>query len=148
MRQQLLPELGPAGSRVVLLVDDNPDFCESCITRLEEEAMQMNPDVRVTFATLRSRRSFDEMVALLEAEGRLADVVYALVDLKLPTTAEQREEEETDQIQNGCHVLDSLRRMEKPTYLVSSVPREQVNKRVRKRFRVNFVEKKDFSSQS
>lgn len=126
----------------VLLIDDDEGFSHGCIRKLDEEVQRIrNGEVRLKFEPIVSRSGFDLIFDRLMAQGRLGNIVYALVDLKLPSEKEA-EESTVQQIENGSHVLERLRKeSEIPIYLISSASRELVDTSVLQHAQVRFVEK-------
>lgn len=138
---------------VILVIDDDPNFRAQCIEdlsseldRLDERFKDRDPWKEVlTFRALDSLESFGDLMAYLKAWKRVDQIVYAIVDLKLPTRSGGEGEDDTPtMIRNGKCVLDALDQAQIPKALVSSADSEIVAEKVLRKKEVPFIAKTHF----
>src|SRR5947199_4285398 len=111
------------GTKRVLVIDDDEEFRTLCISRIKRLLAELEPkknDIEVVPAD--SLEKFEALLATLKADGRERDLIYALVDLKLPTSSrpDAHEEEAKAKAENGQIVLRRLTELNVPTLLMST----------------------------
>lgn len=107
--------------KLVLVIDDDGNFRKTCMSKLKRILTKLEPEEdSLVFVTAGSLEKFELILRMLEVGSRKGDLVYALVDLKLPATEGRDSPDQEPATRNGRDVCRKLREWNVPILLVSS----------------------------
>jgi hypothetical protein len=143
-RFQSSSSLLPAG-KLVMVVDDDDEFQILCLDKLERFLTELAPEgSKLDFLLAGSLKKFEALLDMLMAEKREEDLIYALVDLKLPSSERGTEQDDQAMFENGKLVYGRLRQLKVPTLLISGAARREVFDIALAADRAHFLPKEKF----
>ncbi len=133
--------------KLVLVIDDDKNFRQLCIGKLRRALTERAPEEKdLKLLPAGSLEKFQAILKMLEADSRKGDLVYALVDLKLPATERREEPNQAPATENGRDVCRALREWNVLHLLVSGAGRSDIDEVVIPD-QMDFRSKDDFNDQ-
>ena len=132
---------------LVLIIEDDTNFSHACQRELREKIGKLPSasQLSLDFQTITCHQQFEEVIRHLSAWNGLKSVIYALVDVRIPTVEGVRDANRYKEIENGNSIIKKLRDEKVFFSVISSLPREEIDAKVNSKADIHFIHKDEFS---